>query len=197
MLLGSGYAEVGFLGPFGVLVKREGRPGCVYVAEDWPMILAFRREVGLRAITLEGLPSGLRPPLNVIVRRGDDLEPLGEGKLLADMTVEPPIPTPGTWALLDYVTPAGPEVSRYVAEAVLASGIAEVVLVRYYTSRVSAKLLRSYHAPRGPLLVPAVTWEDGQVKVSLSIPGQGGLRSEYLDPSSAAQELRRALGRGC
>ena len=180
-----------------MLVRGEGRPGCVYVAEDWPMILAFRRGGGLRAVTVENLPQGLRPPIDVMVRRSDDLEPIGQARLGEDLQVSPSLPVRGTWALLDPITPLGVEVPVVVADAVIASGVKEVIVVRYYTSQLSARLLRSYPAPKGPLLIPVVNVAGDKVRVDLSVLWDDKPGLSYPDPYLAAQAIMRALEKGC
>ena len=197
LLVRSGYVEVGSMGPFQVLVREEGRPGCLYVAEDWPMILAFRRGGGLRAVTLEDLPPSLRPPIDVLVRRSDDLEPIGQARLGEDLQVSPSLPVRGTWALLDPITPLGVDVPTVVADAVVASGVKEVIVARYYTSQLSARLLRSYRAPKGPLLIPVINVVDDKARVELSVLWGAKPGLSYADPYLAAQAITRALEKGC
>jgi len=96
-LTASGYAEVGTAGPHEVLVRRGGSPLCLAVVEDWPMLTVFRLGARLRVMRSPEHLQSLRPPFRVIVRRGDDLEAVGEAVVKDDLSLEPQLPLPGTF----------------------------------------------------------------------------------------------------
>ena len=118
-LAASGYAEVGTAGPHEVLVSRGGSPLCLAVIEDWPMLNVFRLGARLRVMRSPEHLQSLRPPFRVIVRRGDDLEAVGEAVVKDDLSLEPQLPLPGTWALADPITPMGVDVEGALADLTL------------------------------------------------------------------------------
>jgi hypothetical protein len=197
-LTASGYAEVGTAGPHEVLVRRGGSPLCLAVVEDWPMLTVFRLGARLRVMRSPEHLQSLRPPFRVIVRRGDDLEAVGEAVVNDDLSLEPQLPLPGTWALADPITPMGVDVEGALADLTLRLSPFLVILVRGYTSPLSAEMVPPFWAPRAPVLMaelegfrpPPVR---GRAIVMRLGPG--------VDPrpalEEAEEELRGLQGRGC
>ncbi len=192
----SGYREAGSLGPFPVMIRPGGAPICLYAVEDWPMLLVFRLRGVIRAVPPNDFPVPLKPPVRVLLRRGDDLEPIGETTLQDNMALSPALPMPGTWALADALTPAGVDVASQVAEAVLRASPCQVVLIREFTSRLSTSLLGLTISPRGPILGPAISGEERATRVALFLR-LGKITLADLKPEEAAQLIVKVEGVGC